>query len=259
MTDRRIVSPMFLDQTAEAALQLSQPGDMVIAARLGEGEQIERVAPIHRALADTVSHVTSAGLRPIAIVGDCCQVIAVMAGLERSGIAPSLIWLDSHGDFNTWETTPSGFLGGMPLAMLTGRGDQRMMQAVGLSPIADARVVLSDARDLDPGEKVLVAESGIAYLPDVNALLGALPAGPLYVHYDSDILDSAEAPAFLYPVTGGPAPAAMNAMLAALEATGRVVAFSVTAGWNLANPASPKTLAAVRRSLSNLYRFGAAA
>ncbi len=34
-----------------------------------------------------------------------------MAGLERNGIPASIVWLDSHGDFNTWETTPSGFLG----------------------------------------------------------------------------------------------------------------------------------------------------
>ena len=62
------------------------------------------------------------------------------------------MWLVSHGDFNTWETTPSGFLGGMPLAMLTGRGDQRMLEAVGLDPLADNQVWLSDARDLDPGD-----------------------------------------------------------------------------------------------------------
>lgn len=255
MTGRRIVSPMFLDRPAEAPLQLSRPGDMVIAARPGEGEQIERVAPIHRALADTVSHVASAGLRPIAILGDCCQVIPMMAGLERSGISPALIWLDSHGDFNTWETTPSGFLGGMPLAMLTGRGDQRMMQAVGLFPIADARVVLSDARDLDPGEKVLVAEAGIAHAAKLEEVLAALPEGPLYVHYDSDILDSAVAPAFLYAVPGGPAPPAINALLAALEATGRVIAFSACAAWDASRDAGRKTEAAVKQSLAGVFTY----
>ena len=102
--------------------------------------------------------------KPFAIVGDCCQVIPVMAGLERAGVKPTLVWLDSHGDFNTWDTTPSGFLGGMPLAMLTGRGDQRMMQAVAQTTIADERVILSDGRDLDPGERLLVEQSEIRFL-----------------------------------------------------------------------------------------------
>lgn len=253
MTDRCIVSPMFLDQTAEAALQLSQPGDMVIAARLGEGEQIERVAPIHRALAETVSHVTSAGLRPIAIVGDCCQVIAVMAGLERSGIAPSLIWLDSHGDFNTWETTPSGFLGGMPLAMLTGRGDQRMMAAVGMSPMADGRVVLSDGRDLDPGERDLVESSGIAFAPRLEDLdAAALPEGPIYLHFDSDIIDANVAPAFLYPASGGPSVEAVRKALESIMATGRVMAISTTVGWNVQKDAGRTTETAVRAAMAGL-------
>ncbi len=56
--------------------------------------------------------------------GDCVASLGVAAGLQRAGIEPSVAWLDAHGDFNTWETTPSGFMGGMPLAVLAGLGDQ---------------------------------------------------------------------------------------------------------------------------------------
>ncbi len=225
----------------------------MIASAPGSGDQTESLVPIHRELAQAVATVASRGERPFAILGDCCQVIPVMAGLARTGAAPALIWLDSHGDFNTWETTPSGFLGGMPLAMLTGRGDQRMMQSVGLSPIADERVVLSDGRDLDPGERVLVEQSGISFLPSLDAFdAAALPDGPLYVHFDTDILDAAEAPAFLYPVKNGPSAKRMRNVLDRLIKTDRVVAFSVCAAWDTEKDKDGKTFAAVKTALGPL-------
>ena len=249
----RICSPRFLDKDSQAPRLLSAPGDLMIMSGPGAGDQTGSLAPIHRELADAVAGIAAKGGRPFAILGDCCQVIPVMAGLARSGVAPTLIWLDSHGDFNTWETTPSGFLGGMPLAMLTGRGDQRLMEAVGLSPIADTRVILSDGRDLDPGERVLVEQSGINFLPSLDALdAAALPEGPLYVHFDTDILDAAEAPAFLYPVRNGPSAKRMRATLETLMSTGRVVAFSVCAAWDAARDTDGKTAAAVKQALGPL-------
>jgi arginase len=246
----RICSPLFLDKETQATWALSEPGDRVIKSAPGPGDQAESLAPIHKELADEVAAVTRKGGRPFAVVGDCCQVIPVMAGLEREGLRPTLVWLDSHGDFNTWETTPSGFLGGMPLAMLTGRGDQRLMQAVGLGPIADTRVVLSDGRDLDPGERILIEKSGIRSVPTVDALdAAALPAGPLYVHFDADIIDAGEAPGFLYPVKGGPSAERMRTVIDSLVKTGRVVAFSVCDSWDTAKDPDSKTLAAVKKAL----------
>ncbi len=253
MKDVRIASPMFLDRLSGAVAAMREPGDVVIAALPAAGEQIDRVAPIHRELAETVTKTLNGGERPFAVLGDCCQVIPMMAGIERAGLKPALIWLDCHGDFNTWETTPSGFLGGMPLAMLTGRGDQRMMQAVGLQPIADQRVVLSDGRDLDPGERQLVEGSGIRLHPGCPvAGVKDLPAGPLYLHFDSDIIDAREAPAFLYPAVGGPTASEMADKLSAIMATGRVVAVSTTVGWNVEQDADGKTEAAVRKAMKGI-------
>jgi arginase len=246
----RICSPLFLDKETQATWALSKPGDLLIKSVPGPGDQAESLAPIHRELADTVASVTRKGGQPFCVVGDCCQVIPVIAGLERSGIWPTLIWLDSHGDFNTWDTTPSGFLGGMPLAMLTGRGDQRLMRAVGLEPIADTRVVLTDGRDLDPGERMLIEKSKIRFVPTVDALdAAALPDGPLHVHFDADIINAAEAPAFLYPVKGGPSAERMQTVLDALLKTGRVVSFSVCASWDSAKDPDGKTLVAVKKAL----------
>jgi arginase len=252
MKTTRICSPLFLDKQSEATGKLSKPDDVIIAAAPGPGDQTESLAPIHRELATVIADVATKGERPFVIVGDCCQVIPVMAGLQRAGVQPTLIWLDSHGDFNTWETTPSGFLGGMPLAMLTGRGDQRMMQAVDLAPIADARVVLADGRDLDPGERKLAEGSGIRLVKDLTSLDPANLPGPLYVHFDTDIIDATEAPAFLYPVKNGPSAAAMKNTLAKLMATGRVVAISVTAAWDAKRDTDGTTLRAVTEAMAGL-------
>ena len=252
MTDRRILVPWFLDRKSDAVVMLSEPDDTIVDTGPGAGDQADSLAPIHKAIADAVSVVVSAGERPIATLGDCCQVIGVLAGLKRSGIAPALIWLDSHGDFNTWETTPSGFLGGMPLAMLTGRGEQRMLKAVELEPLADQRVTLCDARDLDPDERPLIEASQIHHHKTLAALLRNLPTGPLYVHFDSDIIDSGVAPAFLYPVRGGPSPLEVREALAEIQATGRVIAFSITAAWDPAKDPGRMTESAVRLALGGL-------
>lgn len=253
MKDVRIASPMFLDRKSDAVMLMSQPDDIVITADPGDGDQTESLAPIHQQLATTVADISARGDRPFAVLGDCCQTIALMAGLQRAGQHPALIWLDSHGDFNTRETLPSGFLGGMPLAMLTGRGDQRMMQAVDLSPIADNRVVLCDGRDLDPGEQELVEASQISFIESLDDLdPDTLPHGPLYVHFDSDIIDATEAPAFLYAAAGGPSAEDMRQVLQKLMATGRVVAISTTAAWDAGKDSEGLTHKAVSHAMQGL-------
>ena len=112
---------------------------------------------LYRHLADRVTTLDDI----VVYGGDCVSTIGVLAGLQRKGIQPTLIFFDAHGDFNTWETSPSGFIGGMPLAMLTGRGEQTIVESAGLTPLLDERVVLVDGRDLDQGEDASIAASDI--------------------------------------------------------------------------------------------------
>jgi arginase len=230
MTNQRIVSPTFLDRPVPGLAVLADPTDILIDAVPRDGGEIERLQPIHQQLADQVERVAKKGQRPVVVMGDCCQTIPILSGLQRAGTHPILIWLDAHGDFNTRETTPSGFLGGMPLAMITGRGDLGLNRQVGLSPLADNEIVLSDARDLDPGEKELVERSKIRHIKVVDRLLyETLPEGPIYVHFDSDVISSDDAPAFHYPVKGGPTAQKMKDVLTHLGRSGQVVAASMTA------------------------------
>lgn len=232
MTDRTMVTPYFLERPVPQLAEMALPGWRINAPGFaGDGEQI-RLASTHRPIADFVADALAAGERPVSIAGDCCSTIGVMAGLQRAGIEPTVIWLDAHGDFNTWETTPSGFLGGMPLAMIAGLGDLTMPEAVGLKPHPSAGILLADGRDLDPGEAELLAASDVAMVPDFNDLLEmTLPDGPLYVHFDCDVINADETPAHNYPVPGGPSSQQVVDVFARLCESGRVAAASMSA-WN---------------------------
>ncbi len=238
------VTPYFLDKPVPGLRALAEPDWFVNEPDLPTGDLETKLSAIHAPLADFVCECTKSGQPSANILGDCCSAIGVLAGLQRAGIEPYLIWLDAHGDFNTHATTPSGFLGGMPLAMMTGRGEQRMTAAVDLNAHPEERVILSDARDLDPEEADAVAASGMLHVREFEKLAEiALPDGPLYVHFDSDVITSDEAPAHNYPATGGPSADIVTSVMDRISRTGRVVAASMSA-WNPALDEEKRTAAA---------------
>jgi arginase len=241
MADRFILTPYFLDTAVPGLAQLARPGWQLNQLELPPGEKQARMVALYRPLASLVAGALSAGTRPVSLAGDCCTTIGVLAGLQQAGLTPTLIWFDAHGDFNTWETTPSGFLGGMPLAMAMGLGEQTLLAGVGLRPLAPHQIILTDGRDLDPGERELVVQSGITHLPDVRSLLDhPLPDGPLYIHFDTDVVNLAEMPAMNYPASGGPSAATMRLVFRHLAATGQIAAVSLSA-WNPDLPGSDRS------------------
>ncbi len=232
MPNQFILTPFFLDQPSSGLEPLAQPGWTINRPNLPDGSLQHRLSALHRPLADLVAQAVAKGQRPVSIAGDCCTAIGVLAGLQRAGQDPTLIWLDAHGDFNTWETTPSGFLGGMPLAMVVGRGEQTLVNAVGLRPLPEAHVILTDARDLDPGERQALVGSGIRHYSDPRALLTQpLADRPLYIHFDTDIINPDDAPAMNYRTPGGPSAAELQALFRSLARAGHIVAVSM-ATWN---------------------------
>jgi arginase len=227
-----ILTPYFLDQYQPRLEDLMQPSWILNKPALPEGDTQTRMSVLHEGLAKEVEGSLVRGDRPVSIVGDCCATLGFIAGLQRSGVDPTLIWFDAHGDFNTWETTPSGFLGGMPLAMLVGRGEQRMSRSVGLRSVLEEQVVLTDARDLDPEEKVLVETSKVYHLPRVGDLLDhLLPDRSLYIHFDVDVLDPVVAPAVSYPAPGGPGVEELKGIFQHLSRTRPIVGISMST-WN---------------------------
>jgi len=191
----------------------------------------QRMAVLYDRLASVISQKDPS----VVYAGDCLATIGVLGGLQRNGIEPTLYWFDAHGDFNTWETTPSRFLGGMPLAMLTRRGEQTIVERVGLTPIADERVVLVDARDMDPLEDVAVRESRMTTRTVRDVATATPRAGPIYVHIDVDVVDPKDMPAVNYPSPQGPSVREVRDAVSQLASTGRVVAASVSS-WNPSLP-----------------------
>lgn len=230
MKTQFILTPYFLDQPLPQLEELVKPGWVVNHRPLPDAAVQSRMSVLHAALAQQVATAVAANLLPVSIAGDCCATLGVMAGLQRAGMDPSLIWFDAHGDFNTWETTPSGFLGGMPLAMLAGLGEQTMGRALGLHPLAHEKIMLTDGRDLDPGEQELIAGCDVVHLHEPRGLLGYhLGERPLYIHFDTDILNPLDAPAMRYVAEGGPRAAALAPVFRYLAQTGQIVAVSLSA------------------------------
>jgi len=232
MLNQFILTPFFLDEPMPGLEVLMEHNWLMNKPHLPEGDPQKRISVTHRALSNFVEDSIRQGVRPVSIAGDCCTAIGVLAGLQRAGIEPYLMWFDAHGDFNTWETTPSGFLGGMPLAMLVGHGEQRMPESIGLQTLREEDVMLTDARDLDPGEKIAFESSKVFHIKDVEELLKfELPDRPIYVHFDTDVIDPGEAPAMNYTASNGPSSDALKAVFHRIAQTGRIVAVSVST-WN---------------------------
>jgi arginase len=232
MPNQFILTPYFLDQPSPELEALAQPGWVINKPVLPSGDLQHRLPALHRPISDFVARTIASGQRPVSLAGDCCTALGVLAGLQHGGYNPGLIWFDAHGDFNTPATSPSGFLGGMPLAMLVGRGDQTLMKALGIRPLPETKVILSDARDLDPKEREALAGSKVHHFAKPQALLDhPLVTQPLYIHFDVDLIDPAEAPAMSYLAPGGPSLAELQALFHALAASGHVLAVSLAA-WN---------------------------
>jgi arginase len=171
--------------------------------------------------ADIVSRNERDGFFTVGLLATCPSMPGLVAGLQRSGPAAEplrigMLWLDAHPDFNTPETTRSGSLGGMPVAVATGRTLQRMRLDAKLDPpLADPYVVMGGVRLTDPLEQHLLDESRIEQLT-VQDLRTASPAvfaqmdrldrisDKLYIHIDMDVLDPREVEGHGNKVPGGP-------------------------------------------------------
>ncbi len=229
MEPKYLLTPYFLDQPLSGLAGLERPGWVLIEPSLSGNTQVERLAVIHEELAGQVEEILRQERVPVSIAGDCCTALGFYAGLKRSGIDPQLIWFDAHGDFNTWETTPSGFLGGMPLAMLAGLGEQTVLEVLEVDPLPQERIILTDARDLDPGERELVESSPLTHLENPLDLLDwDPPAQPLWVHFDTDVVDPSFVPAQNYPAPGGLSPTDLSRVFLHLRESGRIAGVSLS-------------------------------
>jgi arginase len=223
--------PYHLDEARpEAGLPLA--ADETVRVPLAPGGEVwDSLTTLFGAVARAVSRAVSAGQVPVVVSGDCSTALGTVAGLQQAGVDPAVVWFDAHGDVQTLETTSSGYLGGLPVRILTGYRPELVAARLGLRPVPEHRIVLAGARDLDPPEVAYLEQARIQCWEVARLTAEVLPSGPLYVHLDLDVLDPAEVGGLLFPVAGGLQLTQLADTLRMLAGTGRVAAVGVACTW----------------------------
>jgi arginase len=163
---------------------------------------------------------------PVLLAGDCSVALSTLPTLARVRPEARVLWIDAHGDFNTPESTSSGYLGGMCLAGACGIWDTGLGDA-----FPPERVVVAGAREFDPGEEQRMREAGMTvvgpWLREAATVDEALGNDPVFVHVDLDALDPPVMPA-RFPASGGFDPDDLRELLATVAGGRDVVGFEVT-------------------------------
>lgn len=184
-------------------------------------------------LGNLVADSLKEGRFPIGLLANCNGLMGMLAGLQHSGqssrpLKVGLVYIDAHADFNTPETTLSGMLGGMPVAVSAGLCLTRLRLQSGLDPsLPFSYIVMAGVRDVDPLEQELLDRYRIEIIPvadlrrpaqKVNEQMKRLSdlTDLIYVHIDMDVLDPKEVPGHLLAVAGGPTSRELAAALTAM-------------------------------------------
>jgi arginase len=209
--------------------------DVIEASSTGWRAEISTGFELMRELATRVRAARALGRFPLVLSGNCNVSVGVLAGL---GAGTGVLWFDAHADFNTPETTTTGFLDGMALSMVTGRCWREMAKSIdGFQAVPDLGIVLLGARDLDEEEEAALAQSQIIRLnasepparivPLLQSMEPAVKS--FYLHLDLDALDSAAGRANSYAVPGGFTSADLVALSSTIAGTVPISALTLSA------------------------------
>jgi arginase len=218
--------------------------EAVVEAPEGFRAEIGTGFALLRALAERARAARAAGAVPLVLAGNCSTAVATVSGVRAADGGPvGVVWFDAHADFETPETTTTGFLDGTGLATLVGRCWRALAASVpGFAPVPPAHVVLVGARDVSDAERAALADAGVTWvrlgaLQDAGAAalapaLDALSAAGVrraYVHVDLDTHDPRDAPANGYQPPGGLTPAAVRDAVRLVVERFEVAAAAITA------------------------------
>ena len=249
---------MEVEGPVEATLDPTERVDGPIAVNIG------------RLGANTAALVAEArreGTGALVLAGDDTATVGVVSGLQQAdgaGTPIGIVWLDAHGDFNTPETSYSGILAGMPVAILAGLAGPLWREAAGLAvPVPTNRILLAGTRDLDEKEQALLRSTDVRIVSarqvvDGTSLAAAVErlansCSHLFLHVDLDVLDP-----HLVPSASTPSPRGLEidetaAAMTTVLRTGKVVAVCVSSlnpgGGNLGERSIKTTLAVLAAAL----------
>jgi arginase len=201
------------DLRLERPQVLPQPEDKL--------KYVREISAACEQLAREVEEIMIAGELPLILGGDHSIAIGSIAGVSsfyrKRQETLGLIWFDAHADMNTPESTPSGNIHGMPLAVLLGFGAQELTGVAGFSPKLDPTLCVHiGARDIDPGERGLIQKLGLRFITmreidergmsaciDEAITIASRATSGYSVTFDVDALDPGDAPGSGTLVRGG--------------------------------------------------------
>lgn len=216
-------------------------------AELLEGDRTDgsiaiNVGRLGAKTADLVARSRNQGTGVLVLSGDDTAMVGVVSGLQQAHGADArigLVWLDAHGDFNTPETSYSGILAGMPVAILAGLAGPLWRGAAGLAaPIATDRIVVTGVRELDEREETLLNSTDVSVVRghDLESHGRAIrrldkEVDLVCLHIDLDVLDPSLVPSSATPESGGLSIAEAARFVKLVTGTGKVAVISI-AGLN---------------------------
>ena len=200
---------------------ISVPAQEFVEEGDGSAKFLAPIADACDELAGRVEGAVDDGTFPLVLGGDHSIAIGTLSGLgaayRKRGLRWGTLWVDAHGDFNTPESSPSGNIHGMSLAVACGLGRKELTGLHGdFRKLDPTNTALVGVRDLDPLEKKNMRSAGLTVftMTDVDRL-GIAEAtrrivaffkervDALHVSVDMDVMDPMIAPGVGIPLPGG--------------------------------------------------------
>ncbi|MBA2595306.1 MAG: arginase family protein [Chloroflexia bacterium] len=232
-----------VDQLGTAGLDFTGPHEACLdAAQREDGRTAVNIGRLGAATARLVAEARRTGAGALVLAGDDTAAIGVVSGLQQAdgaGAAIGIVWVDAHGDFNTPETSFSGILAGMPVAILAGLAGPLWREAAGLAaPVPTDRIVLAGTRELDEKETELLRSTEVRVvtageLRSDDRFAGVIDwlaarCALLYLHVDLDVLDPRFVPSASTPSANGLTIEELVATMSTVLQTGKVAAVAIS-------------------------------
>ena len=199
------------------SLLFSQDNDIIKSRNLSDRRKNEyEIEKFNTALYKAMVEKIKEEYFPIMIGGDHSAAIASALASAKVNIDIGIIWIDAHTDYNTFETTVTGNIHGLPLATITGYKNQDLRTYHDGKIIQPSKTVIIGARSIDEAEKDNVRYSGVtvfstedikekgieAVMDEAFKIAGYKTKG-IHVSYDLDVIDPDVAPGVSIPEFDG--------------------------------------------------------
>jgi arginase len=207
---------------AAGGVEVTDLGDVPVPARRNRTEygptQLAKIEAVARWVAKHSWRAHAEAMTPLVVGGDHSAAIGNIAASSQTVPGLGIVWIDAHPDFNTPETSSSGNIHGMVLAIAAGRGPAPLVRLLGFAPMVHPeRIVVIGARSIDAGERNNLRAAGVRVyeaehlerhgvretIGDAVAYLTEHNVRAVHLSVDVDVLDPARWPGVSTPAPGG--------------------------------------------------------